>query len=184
MAGNFMDSGRTGSRVITTKELVIMAFSGAILLAGQVTMAALPNIEIVSLLIYIYTQVYQKKVFFIIYVFVILEGLLYGFGIWWFGYLYVWSILAFLVLRIKETQQGKSVLLCCVVLGAYGLVYGFLFAIPYFVVSGVEAGMAYWIAGIPFDILHCLGNVAVALVLYKPLYTVISKLRYTAVSEL
>ena len=60
------------------KELVSMGFLSAILLIGQVGMSYLPNIEIVSLLIYIYTQVYRKKVFFIIYVFVFLEGCIYG----------------------------------------------------------------------------------------------------------
>ena len=64
------------------KELVSMGFLSAILLIGQVGMSYLPNIEIVSLLIYIYTQVYHKKVFFIIYVFVFLEGCIYGFGLW------------------------------------------------------------------------------------------------------
>lgn len=156
-----------------------MAFLGAILLAAQVALAPLPNIEVVSLLIYIYAQVYRKKVFFIIYMFVILEGCIYGFGLWWLGYLYVWSILAAIVLLLKEGQQRKSVLLSSVVLGAYGLAYGFLFAIPYFIVSGTSAGMAYWVAGIPFDLMHCAGNVVSALLLYKPLRELLGRLQST-----
>ena len=73
---------------VNTKELAGMALLSAILLIGQVGLSFLPNIEIVSLLIYIYTQIYRKKVFFIIYVFVFLEGCIYGVGLWWFGYLY------------------------------------------------------------------------------------------------
>lgn len=157
-----------------------MAFLGAILLAAQVALAPLPNIEVVSLLIYIYAQVYRKKVFFIIYMFVILEGCIYGFGLWWLGYLYVWSILAAIVLLLKEGQQRKSVLLSSVVLGAYGLAYGFLFAIPYFIVSGTSAGIAYWVAGIPFDLMHCAGNVVSALLLYKPLRELLGRLQSTA----
>ena len=56
-----MDKTKSGR--ISTKELVTLAFLGAILLAAQVAMAPLPNIEVVSLLIYIYTQVYKNKVF-------------------------------------------------------------------------------------------------------------------------
>ncbi len=96
-----------------------MALLSAILLIGQVGMSYLPNIEIVSLLIYIYTQVYRKKVFLIIYVFVILEGCIYGFGLWWFGYLYIWSILALIVLLNKKQQT--SVITTSAILGAYGL---------------------------------------------------------------
>lgn len=172
-----MDKTKTDR--ISTKELVTMAFLGAILLAAQVALAPLPNIEVVSLLIYIYAQVYRKKVFFIIYMFVILEGCIYGFGLWWLGYLYVWSILAAIVLLLKEGQQRKSVLLSSVVLGAYGLAYGFLFAIPYFIVSGTSAGIAYWVAGIPFDLMHCAGNVVSALLLYKPLRELLGRLQST-----
>ena len=58
-----------------------MAMLTAILFLGQVCMAFLPNIEVVTLLVILYTQVYKKKVFFIIYAFALLEGVFYGFGI-------------------------------------------------------------------------------------------------------
>ena len=72
---------------IRTRELVTMALLTALMFVGQVGMSFLPNIEVVSLLVIVYTQVYKKKVFFIIYAFAILEGLAWGFGVWWFGYL-------------------------------------------------------------------------------------------------
>ena len=96
-----METRKTLNKVNTT-ELVSMALLSAILLIGQVGMSYLPNIEIVSLLVYIYTQIYRKKAFLIIYVFVFLEGCIYGFGLWWFGYLYIWSILALYVIFSKK----------------------------------------------------------------------------------
>ncbi|MCI9620163.1 MAG: hypothetical protein HFG85_09460 [Dorea sp.] len=157
------------------KELVSMGFLSAILLIGQVGMSYLPNIEIVSLLIYIYTQVYRKKVFFIIYVFVFLEGCIYGFGLWWFGYLYIWSVLALIVLW--SGRQQTSVIMTAVILGAYGLSFGMLYALPYFIAGGWAAGFSYWVSGIPFDLLHCAGNVAVSLICYRPLRTLLGKLK-------
>ena len=157
------------------KELVSLGFLSAILLIGQVGMSYLPNIEIVSLLIYIYTQVYRKKVFFIIYVFVFLEGCIYGFGLWWFGYLYIWSVLALIVLR--SGRQQTSVIMTAVILGAYGLSFGMLYALPYFIAGGWAAGFSYWVSGIPFDLLHCAGNVAVSLICYRPLRTLLGKLK-------
>lgn len=169
------DSG-SKKRVIATKELVILAFLGAILLVSQIALAPLPNIEIVSLLIYIYTQIYGRKAFLSIYTFVLLEGCIYGFGTWWLGYLYVWSILALIVLLIKDEQLKSSLPFSCVILGAYGLSYGFLFAIPYFFILGINGGMAYWVSGIPFDLLHFAGNITVTLVLYKPLRHLLGRL--------
>lgn len=160
---------------VNTKELAGMALLSAILLIGQVGLSFLPNIEIVSLLIYIYTQIYRKKVFFIIYVFVFLEGCIYGVGLWWFGYLYIWSILALIVLL--HGKQQTPVLMTSVILGAYGISFGFLYSIPYFAAGGWAAGFSYWVSGIPFDLLHCAGNVAVSLICYRPLRSLLGRLK-------
>ena len=75
-----------------TASPAILGLMTAILFLGQVLLRALPNVEIVSLLLLLYTLFLGRKVFYIVYAFVLLEGFLYGFGIWWFSYLYVWSI--------------------------------------------------------------------------------------------
>lgn len=155
------------------RDIATMALLTAILFVGQIGLSFLPNIEIVSLLVIVYTQLYRKKVFLIIYVFALLQGLTYGFSLFWAGYLYVWSILALIVLLLKEQ---KSYLVWAVVSGAFGLAYGFLYAIPVFITSGAASGMSFWIAGIPFDIAHCVGNAVVAVLLYKPIYHVLYKL--------
>lgn len=153
--------------------MVTMGFLSAILLIGQVGMAALPNIEPVTMLIIVYTLIYRKQVFYIIYTFVVLEGLIYGFGIWWFSYLYIWTILAVIVLLMKKNQ---SVLMWVVLAGAYGLSFGFLCAIPYFISGGWCAGIAYWVSGIPYDLMHCIGNTVLTALLFKPVYNVLNKM--------
>ena len=150
-----------------------MGLLAAILLIGQVGMAFLPNIEPVSTLIILYTLTHKKYTFYIIYVFVLLEGILYGFGIWWVSYLYIWSILALIVLALQKLDNA---VLWAVVSGAFGLLFGALCAIPYLISGGIGAAFAYWSAGIPYDILHCGGNFALTLILYKPLTRLIRKL--------
>lgn len=162
----------TSSNTIT--QIVTMGLLGAILFVGQLAMSPLPNIEPVTTLIIIYTPVYKKKAFFSIYVFVLLEGLLFGFGIWWISYLYIWSILAVIALSL---QKLKSAILCAVVSGLFGLMFGALCAIPYLISGGIGAAFAYWSAGIPYDILHCGGNFALTLILYTPLTRLLKKLQ-------
>lgn len=157
-----------------TLELVWMALLSAILLLGQIGMSALPNVEIVTPLIIIYTLIFRKKVFYIIYTFVFAEGLLYGFGIWWVNYLYVWAILALIVLMFREEQ---SIFLWAILAGAFGLLFGLLCSIPYFVTAGIGGGFAYWTAGIPFDITHCIGNVVTTAIIFKPVYMILNKIR-------
>lgn len=158
---------------LTITQIATMGVLGAILLVGQLAMSPLPNIEPVTTLIIIYTLTYKKKAFFSIYVFVLLEGLIFGFGIWWVSYLYIWSLLALLVLALHKLD---SALLWAVVSGAFGLLFGALCAIPYLISGGAGAAFAYWTAGIPYDVLHCGGNFVLTLVLYNPLLRLLRKL--------
>lgn len=156
------------------QSLVTMGLLSAILLVTQLGMAFLPNIELVTSLIIVYTLVYRKRVFPVIYTFVLLEGIVFGFGIWWISYLYIWSILAFIVLALP---QDNPPIIWAVTAGAFGLLFGALCAIPYLISGGPGAAFAYWAAGIPYDVLHCAGNFTLTWILFKPLYHILKKLR-------
>ena len=156
----------------TVIEIVSMGMMTAILFAAQVLMGFLPNIEIVSLLIVLCTIVYGKKVFFIIYTFVLLEGLFYGFGLWWINYTYVWTVLAIIALILRKQ---RSPLFWSIVTGFYGLFYGALCAIIYIFIGGPAMAVSYWISGLPFDLTHCIGNFVVCIALFNPLYRILTK---------
>lgn len=104
-----------------TREIVTMGILSAILLAAQVSLGFLPNIELVTLLLIVYTLVLKKKVFFVIYVFVLLEGMIYGFGLWWINYLYVWSVQAVITLLFRKND---SVWFWSILSGIYGITFG------------------------------------------------------------
>ncbi|MDD6442590.1 MAG: hypothetical protein PUG71_10905 [bacterium] len=154
------------------KEIVIMGMMTAASFAGQIAMSFLPNIEIVTLLFILYTLLLGKKVFLVIYAFVLLEGIFYGFGLWWLNYLYIWTILAIVVLIFRNQQ---SVWFWSIVSGFYGLSYGALCSIIYLFIGGINTAFAYWVSGLGFDVIHCIGNVVVCLILYKPLRYVLEK---------
>ena len=159
----------TGSR-----KVVLCAVLAAVMAALQTAMAFLPNIEPVSLLILVYTLVFGQNVFYIIYTFVFLEGLLYGFQLWWVTYLYIWSLWALAVMLIGRKKEHGP-LTWAVASGAFGLSFGALDALPY-LAGGPAAAAARWISGIPFDLLHCGGNFFLALILEKPLYQLLVQL--------
>ena len=153
------------------KEITLLSMMSAIIFVAQVALRFIPNVELVSLLIILYTLVFKKKTLYIIYVFVILEGLLYGFGLWWFSYLYVWTILFIIVMIFRKSS---NVFLWTIISGIYGLSFGAFFTIPYFFMGGFPSAFAYWVNGIPFDIIHCISNIIVTLILFKPLYSLIN----------
>ncbi len=149
------------------KDIVIIGMLGAVLLAIQVVFAFLPNIELISLLIIIYTLILGRNTVFVIYVFVTLEGLFYGFGLWWINYLYVWMILFIVVRLFKKKSSPVFWALIC---GLFGIAFGALCAIPNLFLGGIPSAFAYWVYGIPFDIAHGISNFILTVVLFKPLY--------------
>lgn len=154
------------------RSLAWMGVLTALLFTGQVVMSFLPNLEIVSLLIILYTIFFGKKVFWMIYGFVFLEGFLYGFGMWWFQYLYIWNILAMVVLLLRN---NTSALFWSIISGFFGLSFGALCTLPYLFTGGPAAAFSYWVSGLGFDLTHCIGNVVLCLVLFKPLYALLQK---------
>lgn len=155
------------------RQIALLSVCAAILVASQVAMAALPNIELVSLLVVLYTLTFRKKALFPIYVFVFLEGLLYGFHLWWVIYLYIWLILWGAAMLLG--RRSHSPVQWALVTGIFGLLFGFFGSFAYLPVSGVRAAVAWWIAGIPMDLLHGAGNFALTLVLFRPLSKVLSR---------
>lgn len=147
-------------------SIALMGILTAILLAAQVALSFLPNIEIISLLILLYTLFFGKRVFWMIYGFVFLEGFLYGFGLWWFQYLYIWSLWAFLVLLLRK---NTSLFFWSILSGFYGLSFGALCTLPYLFAGGPAAAFSYWVSGLGFDLMHCVGNVVLCLLLFRPL---------------
>ena len=129
-------------------------------------MAPLPNIELVSFLIIIIARRFGIKSLISVYVFVPLELLTYGFHIWSLNYLYVWAVLALVVVLLRKID---NVILYTVVSGIFGILFGTFCSIPYFVMGGVSMGVAYIISGISFDIPHCIGNVVLTAILYIPI---------------
>lgn len=151
---------------MTTRQIVTAGLLAGLLFALQVAMAGLPNIELVTLLLILYTLYTPKLVPLTVSAFILLEGVTYGFGIWWLHYLYVWPLLVFLTHLLR--RKGSRVMWACFS-GAFGLCFGALCAIPYALTGGLYAGISYWISGIPFDLLHCAGNTALMFGLFKPL---------------
>lgn len=151
---------------LLAKQIVYSGIMGGILIAVQVAMAGLPNIELVSLLVMLYTLYDAKLARRAIAVFVLLQGLLYGFHLWWLSYLYIWYVLHFTTLA---TRRYAGVLFNALLSALFGLGFGALTSIPYFFAAGPAGGLAYIIAGFPFDVPHCIGNFVLALALFAPL---------------
>jgi len=159
---------------IKPRELCLLSAAAALMFVLQIVMAPLPNIEPISLFVILLGCIFGVKALFAVAVFVLLEGLLHGFGLWWFFYLYVWPILLLAVLLLRP-MIGESAWGWALVSGAFGLCFGLLYALIFLFTGGMQTFLATWIAGFLFDITHCIGNLVLCLCLYTPLMRIVKK---------
>lgn len=64
-----------------------------------------------------------------------------------------------------------------VVSGAFGLIFGTLFAIGYIPID-FSVAISYWIAGLPWDVWHGVCNFLIMLLIGKPVFKAMKKVRF------
>ena len=165
---------------LAIKDITLIGMMVAVIEVCKLALAWAANIELVSFLFIMFTLFFGKKVAFVVPVFILIEGCVYGVGDWWFIYLYVWPIL---VLITWVFRKQDSVWFWCVVSSLFGFAFGFLCSFTYVIIgavdggirSGLTVGFAKWVSGIPFDIPHGVGNFVIMMVLYHPVRKVLKE---------
>lgn len=161
------------SKKLTVREIVLFGILGAMTFAAKYVMSYLPNIEPVSLMVMLFAVVFGVKALFPIYLYVIMEILFFGLGLWNINYLYIWAVLALAAYLLRDM---KSPVGWAVLSGVFGLLFGALCGIVDIFIGGFGYAVSKWVSGIPFDIAHCVGNFVIALLLFNPLRELLTKL--------
>ncbi len=146
---------------LTIREVVLFALLGSMMFASKLLTEVLPNIHLVGVFIIALTVVYRQKALYPIYVFVFLTGLLWGFPLWWYPYLYIWTVLWGMAMLLPHRAPNKwSAVLYMTACAAHGFLYGVLYAPAQALLFGLNfEGMIAWIvAGLPWDALHGISN--------------------------
>ena len=154
-------------------DLCLMAMMGTVMVVSKEALAFLPNVELVSLWTILFTLVFRRRVVGALGVFLLLEGVLYGFGLWWLMYLYIWPLLAGLTWLFRWMKWPWQ---WAILSGLYGLAFGTLCSLVYLPIGGLSMEIAWIISGLPFDFGHAVGNFFLALILYYPLRKALDRL--------
>lgn len=163
----------------TALDIALVALMVAVIEVCKFAMVALPNISLTAFWLVLFSKHFGNKVYYVVPVFTLIEGVVFGFNLWWISYLYAWPVL---VLVTRLFRKNDSAVTWATISGIFGLFFGALCAIPYIFTgtdlkSGLVAAFSWWVAGIPWDIAHCIGNFALMMLLYKPLGKVIENLK-------
>lgn len=162
-----------GKAKLLAREITLFGILGALTFGAKVVMSWMPNIEPVSLMVMLYAVTFGRKAVYPIYLYVLLEILIYGLGTWNIMYLYIWTILALAAWLLRKMESPLGWAMLC---GVFGLAFGALCAPVDIAIGGVGYAVSKWASGIIFDIWHCAGNFVIALLVFNPMRKLLSKL--------
>ena len=151
---------------------------GTLMFCSKIFMDILPNIHLLGMFTITYTIVYRAKALIPIYIYVLLNGLFSGFNMWWVPYLYIWTILWAVTMILPKKMPKK---LAYVIYPAVCCLHGALFGVLYAPAQAVmfrmnfEQMLAWIAAGLPFDLLHAVGDLLAGL-LIVPFSELLAKL--------
>ena len=157
-----------GRHLLWVFQLVLFAMLGTLMFCSKIVMELLPNLHLLGMFVVTYTLVFRSRALIPIYVFVFLTGLYAGFAPWWVPYLYVWLPLWGVTMLLPKKMP---IAVACVVYPAvsalHGFAYGMLYAPAQALLFGLDLdGMIAWIvAGLPWDVLHGVGNLFAGLLI-------------------
>lgn len=164
---------------LTAKDIALIGMMIAVIEVCKFALASIPNIELTTFWIIMFTLYLGNRIFYVIPAFILIEGAIYGFHVWIIMYIYAWPLLALatMAMRKKNTYLGCSILSC-----VFGLLFGLLCSISYIFIgmfpgeygtggllNGFRTAFTWWVAGIPWDLVHGIGNLVIMLVLYYPI---------------
>ena len=163
---------------LSVREMAIFSMLGAIMYLSKMLMEWAPNIHLLGMFTVAFTVVYRAKALYPIYLFVLLAGVLNGFGTWWIPYLYIWAVLWALIMLIprKIPTQVKNILYV-LVCALHGFGFGVLYAPAQALLLGLSfEGMIAWIvAGLPFDVIHGTSNLICGFLIF-PIISVLNRM--------
>ncbi len=166
-------------RGLDLRHLVIFAMFGALMFVSKKMMESLPNIHLIGMFTVLLTLVYRWRALIPLYIYVMLDGLFFGFAISWLPYLYIWLPLwgAAMLLPASRMSRPVRAVVYPVVCALHGLAFGTLYAPAQALLFGLsfKQMLAWIVSGIPFDLLHCFGNFVAGL-LILPMSELLMKL--------
>jgi energy-coupling factor transport system substrate-specific component len=160
-----------GFSILDIAQIGIMV---AVIEVSKFALSGMPNIELTSFWLIMFTLYFGWKIVAVVPVLILVEGAFYGPHLWWIMYLYTWPLLVAIAWFFRK---NTSALLWAIISGVFGLCFGALCSIPYFVIgastggigAGIRSAFTWWVAGIPWDFVHCIGNFSIMLVLFHPI---------------
>ncbi|QFT89448.1 hypothetical protein FIU87_12385 [Bacillus sp. THAF10] len=151
---------------MATKKIALLGMLIALCVVGRIAFASIPNVQPVTAIIIIcsfWMGPFAGVVLAAGTTFA--SNLVLGSGMWTLTQIFAWSAIGLMSGMLGLWKRKIPVFLLSIFAGACGLLFGVVFAIQNMVVGNAPF-LPYYLAGLPFDINHAVGNVVFFIVLY------------------
>lgn len=166
-----------------TKKLAIIGILSALCIASRIALEALPNIKPVTSIIFIASIILGSSYgISISTVTTLVSGLYLGLGTYIPFQILAWAIISLIGGTIGKLFKKPNVFIMAILCGFFGFLYGFFVSLDKLFIAGIYGFLSYYIAGLPFDLLHAIGNVIFYTILYPVLVPILKKEKSKLVS--
>jgi len=159
---------------LNTYKLTLLALLAAIGVIGRAALAFIPNVQPVTSIIIIAGVMLGPLAAIVLAVLItFLSNIILGMGIWT-----VWQVVSWGIIGLLSGVLGKffkNIPLYMIVLLAIfsGYFYGFIISLTTYQVTGMF--WPYYLAGLPFDTNHAIGNAIFIILLYPTITYFVKK---------
>ena len=162
----------SGKKVSPAKALALVGISAATVECGKLALVALPNVEVVTLLVALYGYVFGLLGVLAAVVFVTIEPIIWGFGPWVISYIIYWPLVAlvFWLLRKMRIKNRWLITVTAVVLTLFFGVLSSLVDVGLFTGffdSFFERFAVYYARGIVFYAVQAVSNAVLFPLLFR-----------------
>ena len=172
------------------KKIVLIGIFAALLTGGKMAIAVIPNVEIVTILLSIYTIVFGLSVALpVAIIFVTVEILIFGFAPWVIAYYIYWPLLVVIMWLFKRLFKDKNIvyIITAILLTAFfGVLTSFVDTL--FLAGSADTNFfavfaAIYLRGIWFYVTHIVANAIIFSLLLIPLKALAIKLNENYFAE-
>ena len=171
-------------RSLLTKDIVLTALAAALLSAGKQALAAIPNVEVVTLLIMLYAACLKPQIAFIATgIFIVIECFIWGVHTWVLAYVIHWNFVAFMTFLLARVFKLKNRFIYLAFTIVVTAAFGVLTTLIDSIIGAGRTGRSFsliftitYMRGIYFYIVHVVGNAAFNIVLFAPMRMLLDKL--------
>ncbi|MFT4413142.1 ECF transporter S component [Fredinandcohnia humi] len=156
---------------VSVKKLTLLSMLIALSVVGRIMFTFIPNVQPTTSIIIIASLFLGPLYGFVLAAFsAILSNMVMGMGLWTVGQIIAWGLIGLISGFLGRYRERIPVIMFVAYSVFCGFLYGFVISVPQYAVSGLSNKfLAYYLAGLPFDLSHAIGNGVFFLILYPVL---------------